>query len=157
ALALDRFILYPPEVLPNVVPPTNSGPKPAPWRSPMLNLTIGAFRDCSGMTRRQFVGVGGLTMLGLTLPDLLTLRQRASAAGKSAKSSISCIFLWMRGGASHIDTFDPKPDAVEEIRGEFGTIPTTLPGVRITDQLPRLSRQTDRYSIIRGHLPMSES
>src|SRR5439155_503134 len=58
---------------------------------------------------------------------------------------------------SHIDMFDPKPDAVAEIRGEFGTIPTTLPGVRIADQLPLLSRQTDKFSIIRGHVPMSES
>ena len=63
----------------------------------------------------------------------------------------------MRGGPSHIDMFDPKPDAIEEIRGEFRTIPTTLPGVRIADQLPLLSRQTDRFSIIRGHVPMSES
>jgi hypothetical protein len=123
----------------------------------MLKLTTGAFRDCSGMARRQFVQVGGLSVLGLSLPDFLCLREHVAAAGKPGKSAISCIFLWMRGGASHIDTFDPKPDAVEEIRGEFGTIPTTLPGVRLTDQLPRLSRHTDKYSIVRGHIPMSES
>jgi hypothetical protein len=123
----------------------------------MLKLTTGAFRDCSGVTRRQFVQVGGLAALGLALPELLHLRQRAAAAGNPARRSISCIFLWMRGGPSHIDMFDPKPDAVAEIRGEFGTIPTTLPGVRFTDQLPLLSRQTDKFSIIRGHVPMSES
>jgi uncharacterized protein (DUF1501 family) len=123
----------------------------------MLTLATGAFKDCSGTTRRQFVQVGGLSMLGLALPDFLRLRQLAAATGKSGKNSIGCIFLWMRGGASHIDTFDPKPDAVSEIRGEFGTIPTTLPGVRITDQLPLLSRHTDKFSIIRGHMPMSES
>jgi hypothetical protein len=122
----------------------------------MLRLITGAFRDCSGITRRQFVQVGGLSMLGLALPDFLHRRQLA-AASRPAQRSISCIFLWMRGGPSHLDTFDPKPDAVEEIRGEFGTIPTTLPGIRIVDQLPRLSRCTDKFSIIRGHVPMSES
>src|SRR5205814_10091559 len=86
----------------------------------MLNLTTGAFKDCSGTTRRQFVQVGGLSMLRLALPDFLRLRQLAAAAGKSGKSPISCIFLWMRGGPSHIDTFDPKPDAALEIRGAFG-------------------------------------
>src|SRR5262245_11392440 len=123
----------------------------------MLRLTTGIFRDCSGITRREFVQVGGLSVLGLALPDFLRGRQLAAVTGNPAKRSISCIFLWMRGGPSHIDTFDPKPGAIEEIRGEFGTIPTTLPGVRITDQLPRLARHTDKYSIIRGHVPMSES
>lgn len=122
----------------------------------MLKLITGSFRDCTGTTRRQFVQVGGLSVLGLSLPDFLRTRQLAAATG-SARSPISCIFLWMRGGPSHIDTFDPKPDAVDDIRGEFGTIPTTLPGVRITDQLPLLSRHTDKFSIIRGHVPMSES
>jgi hypothetical protein len=61
--------------------------------------------------------------------------------------------MWMRGGPSHHDTFDPKPDAPAEIRGEFGTIPTTLPGVRFVEHLPRLARQTDKFSIIRGHDP----
>src|SRR5262249_39836712 len=114
-------------------------------------------KDCTGLTRRQFVQAGGLSTLGLALPDLLRARQAAAAAGTPATKSINCIFLWMRGGACHIDTFDPKPDAVEEIRGEFGTLATTLPGVRITDQLPLLSRETDKFSIIRGHMPMSES
>src|SRR2546430_17333592 len=123
----------------------------------MLNLTAGSFKDCTGTTRRQFVQVGGLSVLGLALPDLLRLRQLAAAAGKAGKKPISCIFLWMRGGPSHIDMFDPKPDAIAEIRGEFGTIPTTLPGVRIADQLPLLSRETGRFRSIRGPVPLSES
>src|SRR5436189_879033 len=123
----------------------------------MLNLTTGSFRDCKGTTRRQFVQVGGLSMLGLALPDLLRLRQVAAAAGKAGKKPVSCIFLWMRGGPSHIDTFDPKPDAPAEIRGEFGTIPTTLPGIRVAEHLPNLARQTDKFSIIRGHDPKNGS
>src|SRR5437879_5704756 len=60
----------------------------------MLNLMTGAFKDCSGTTRRQFVQVGGLSMLGLALPDFLRLRQAAAAAGPASRTSISCIFLW---------------------------------------------------------------
>lgn len=123
----------------------------------MLRLTTSPCHNLSGSTRRDFLQVGTLSVLGLALPEFLRSRHLASAASKPGKRSISCIFLWMRGGPSHIDTFDPKPDAIEEIRGEFGTIPTTLPGVRITDQLPRISRHTDKFSIIRGHVPMSES
>ena len=68
-----------------------------------------------------------------------------------------CILLWMQGGPSHIDTFDPKPDAPAEIRGEFGTIPTTLPGVRFAEQLPLLAKQTDKLAVIRGHDPKNGS
>src|SRR5262249_15903752 len=65
--------------------------------------------------------------------------------------------LWMQGGPSHIDTFDPKPDAPAEIRGDFGSIPTTLPGIRLTEHLPLLAQQTDKFSIIRGHNPQNGS
>jgi hypothetical protein len=63
----------------------------------------------------------------------------------------------MQGGPSHLDTFDPKPDAPVEVRGEFGTIPTTLPGVRLAEHMPMLARQTDKFSIIRGHNPQNGS
>ena len=63
----------------------------------------------------------------------------------------------MQGGPSHIDTFDPKPDAPVEVRGEFGTIPTTLPGVRFAEHLPLLAKQTDKFGIIRGHDPQNGS
>src|SRR5690242_12398183 len=63
----------------------------------------------------------------------------------------------MQGGPSHHDTFDPKPDAPPEVRGEFSTIPTTLPGIRVAEHLPLLAQQTDKYSIIRGHDPKNGS
>src|SRR5206468_3604966 len=69
----------------------------------------------------------------------------------------NCILLWMQGGPSHHDTFDPKPDAPAEVRGEFGTIPTTLPGVRVAEHLPLLAKQTDKFSMIRGHDPKNGS
>jgi hypothetical protein len=63
----------------------------------------------------------------------------------------------MQGGPSHVDTFDPKPEAPAEIRGEFRTIPTTLPGVHLVEHLPRLAQLTDKFSIIRGHNPQNGS
>jgi hypothetical protein len=123
----------------------------------MLDLITGTSTDCTGATRREFLRIGGLSALGLALPGFLRLQYLAAATGSGPKKSINCILLWMQGGPSHHDTFDPKPDAPPEIRGEFGTIPTTLPGVRIAEHLPLLARQTDKYSIIRGHDPKNGS
>src|SRR5579871_3484285 len=123
----------------------------------MLNLFTGTSVDCTGISRRQFLNIGGLSVLGLTLPGFLHLRQLAVARGGPEKKSVNCILLWMQGGPSHVDTFDPKPEAPAEIRGEFGTIPTTLPGVRLVEHLPRLAKQTDKFSIIRGHNPQNGS
>ena len=105
----------------------------------MLKLPTGTVRDCDCVTRRQFLQVGGLSALGLTLPDLLRIR----AANSPYRRDVNCILLWMQGGPSHIDTFDPKPDAPQEIRGEFNVIATRLPGVTITEHLPRLAAQLD--------------
>ncbi len=65
--------------------------------------------------------------------------------------------MWMQGGPSHIDTLDPKPDAPVEIRGEFSTIPTRLPGIRVCEHMPLLARQFDKLSLIRGHDPKNGS
>ncbi len=124
----------------------------------MFDLTTGPARDCRGVSRRQFLRVGGLSALGLSLPGFLRL-QAAAAEGKSAprRRALHCILLWMQGGPSHHETFDPKPDAPAEVRGEFNTVATTLPGVRIAEHLPLLAKQTDKYSIIRGHDPKNGS
>ncbi len=121
--------------------------------STMLNLNLGRAADCSGESRRTFLQIGGLAALGLTLPNFLRATENATKAAKAKR----CILLWMQGGPSHIDSFDPKPDAPAEIRGEFGTVPTTLPGVRFADPLPMLAKQTDRLGIIRGHDPQNGS
>jgi hypothetical protein len=119
----------------------------------MFDLTTGRSPDCRGVSRRSFLRVGALSALGLSLPQFLRLRAEAPAARKD----IRCILLWMQGGPSHIDMFDPKPDAPVEIRGEFKTIPTTLPGIRFCEYLPRLAKLTDLYSTIRGHDPKNGS
>src|SRR5215471_1760508 len=123
----------------------------------MLDLVTGRSPDCTGFSRRDFLRVGGLSALGLGLPAFLRLRSLAAAEGPPDSKAVNCILLWMQGGPSHHDTFDPKPDAPAEVRGEFGTIPTTLPGVRIAEHLPLLARQTDKFSIIRGHDPKNGS
>src|SRR5262245_40803951 len=114
--------------------------------------------DCTGHTRREFLRVGALSALGLSLPAFLRLRQAAASQPANARrTDINCILLWMQGGPSHIDTLDPKPDAPAEIRGEFGTIPTRIPGVRICEHMPLLARQFDKLSLIRGHDPRNGS
>jgi hypothetical protein len=118
----------------------------------MLDLFTGRSADCTGLSRRTFLRVGGLATLGLSLPAWLR-----AAKAKPERKSINCILLWMQGGPSHHDSFDPKPAAPAEVRGEFGTIPTTLPGVRLAEHLPLLAKQTSKYSIIRGHDPKNGS
>lgn len=122
----------------------------------MLDLHFGRSRDCTGLTRRSFLRIGGLSTLGLSLDGFLRLRS-AAATSRAARPTINCILLWMQGGPSHHDSFDPKPEAPAEVRGEFATIPTTLPGVRLAEHLPLLARQTDKFSIIRGHDPKNGS
>jgi hypothetical protein len=87
-------------------------------------------------------------MLGLTLPQLLWARN--SSQGTPRGSEVSCIFVVQYGGASHIDTWDPKPDASEEIRGPYKPIATSVPGLRFGELLPRLARLADRCCLIRS-------
>lgn len=95
--------------------------------------------------RRGFVKAGLLGAAGLSLTDLLRAEQSAGA-----KRVNSVILLWMRGGPSHIDMWDPKPDAPAEYRGEFGTIGTNVPGIRLGDLLPMSAKMMDRWSIVRS-------
>ncbi len=119
----------------------------------MLDFITGHSVDCSGASRRDFLRVGGLAALGLSLPAALRLRQAAAMGNASKRTPPSCILIWLEGGPSHIDTFDPKPDAPSEVRGEFAAIPTALPGVRFADPLANLAKVADKFSVIRGHDP----
>ena len=100
----------------------------------MLNLTTGLHRSCDRVTRRELLKVGSLAALGISLPDFL--ERRARAAGPGGKD-VSCILVWLQGGISHIDSFDPKPEAPQEIRGEFGTIATNVTGISLCDPARR--------------------
>ncbi len=105
------------------------------------------FRRSLAASRRSFLRAGVLGTAGLGLGQLLR-RDASAAAGPKRANSV--IILWMRGGPSHIDMWDPKPDAPAEYRGEFGSIPTKLPGVRLTDMLPMSAACLDRWSIVRS-------
>jgi hypothetical protein len=105
------------------------------------------FRHSLRPDRRSFLKAGLLGTAGLSLAQLLRSEARASSQS-SHKPSV--IILWMRGGPSHLDMWDPKPDAPAEVRGEFGTIPTSLPGVRLCDLLPMCAAIMDKWSIVRS-------
>jgi Protein of unknown function (DUF1501) len=107
------------------------------------------FRRTVGMDRRAFVRAGVLGTTGLCLPDLLRREARAGTPSSGGRPP-SAIILWMRGGPSHLDTWDPKPDAPAEYRGEFGVRPTAVPGVRLCDLLPMCGRVMDKWSIVRS-------
>src|SRR6478609_8453076 len=100
-------------------------------------------RTCSGISRRELLQVGASSVLGLSLPRLLA----QSSQGGKAKS---VLLLWLWGGPSQLDTWDPKPDAPSEFRGPFGTIPTRLPGVRLCELFPMQAQLLDRAAILNG-------
>ncbi len=107
-----------------------------------------ANRPQATLGRRQLLQLGGISVLGLGLPDLL----RASPGGSLASRGTpkSCIFIVQYGGCSQIDSFDLKPDATAEIRGPFKPIATSVPGTRICEHMPRLARMADRYCLVRS-------
>ena len=105
-------------------------------------------RTCDGVSRRTMLQVGALTGAGIALPDLLKLR--ATAAGSEAPQQRSAILVYLPGGPSHIESFDPKPDAQAEIRGPFNPIATSVPGIQISETLPQLAKIADKFSLIRS-------
>lgn len=107
-------------------------------------------RDTLDVDRRSFLKLGMLGSSGLTLAGLLRSQAAAAAAGATAKRDASVIILWMRGGPSHIDMWDPKPDAPAEYRGEFGVSSTNVPGIQLSDMLPQCGKIMDKWSIIRS-------
>jgi uncharacterized protein (DUF1501 family) len=99
-------------------------------------------------SRRWFLETGLAGLAGLSLPDLLRCRaQRQPADGRGRRA---VILIWLSGGPSHLDTWDPKPAAPREIRGPFGSIATKVPGVRICEHLPRQARLMDRLALVRS-------
>jgi hypothetical protein len=102
----------------------------------------------AGMTRRDSVRVGALTGLGLSLVESLAVRAYGRQAGPPAAKS--CILLWLDGGPSHLETFDLKPDAPTEVRGPFSPISTTVPGLEISELLPRTAQLAQHIAVIRS-------
>ncbi|HUE14099.1 MAG TPA: DUF1501 domain-containing protein [Planctomycetaceae bacterium] len=105
-------------------------------------------------SRRELLRVGGLSLLGLSLPELLRGQARAIERPDRRPASFgkakSCIVIFLKGGPSQLDTFDMKPDAPAEIRGEFKPIPTNVPEMMVCEQLPLLARQANKFTIARA-------
>ncbi|MFL5245309.1 MAG: DUF1501 domain-containing protein [Gemmataceae bacterium] len=109
---------------------------------------------CDGWTRREILRIGALGLGSLTLPDLLRLELAAACkhagGAKPAARAKSAILLFLSGGPSQLDMWDPKPNAPQEIRGTFKPIDTNVPGIRISEQLPRTARVADKCAILRS-------
>jgi hypothetical protein len=113
----------------------------------MLSILGRGTKLCDGVTRREVLRAGGLAVAGLTLADVLRLRAEAPAGDGRGRS---VIMIWLRGGPSHIDSYDMKPDAPAEIRGEFKPIPTNVPGIQVCEHLPRHATIMDKLAVVRG-------
>ncbi len=111
-------------------------------------LQVGQIRtaDCSRLTRRGLLQIGGISALQFTLADWLRLR----ADAEDHAPAKSLILLWLWGGPSHIDSFDPKPHVPLEYRGPYSPIETSVPGLSICELFPKLARRADQYSVIRS-------
>src|SRR4051794_36251334 len=109
------------------------------------------FHDAnSRYSRRAFLQVGSLALGGLSLPGLLQAR---AAEGKRLVTDRSVVFLFLHGGPSQIETFDPKMTAPEGIRSSTGEIPTKLPGITFGSSFPRLAALADKLAVIRSYVP----
>ena len=115
----------------------------------MLNLTSNAqAHTCDGVSRRDFIQVGSLGAVGLSLPQLVEAQQTGTVKDDHDEKNV--IMIFNLGAPSQIDTFDPKPDAAAEIRGPFSPIQTASPEMMLTEILPRHARIADKFSLVRS-------
>src|SRR2546422_6789208 len=111
---------------------------------------------CDGWSRREFMRVGGAGLFGLALGDVLRLQAASESLPDAAKAKAgfgkakSVILLFLQGGPSHIDIWDPKPDAPSNVRGEFKPIKSKVPGVWLSEVMPKLAQQVDKATLVRS-------
>ncbi|MBC7820641.1 MAG: DUF1501 domain-containing protein, partial [Planctomycetaceae bacterium] len=118
----------------------------------MLSLQTQGVRLCDRMPRREALRIGGLGACGLSLPQLLTPQSALAETAPSlnAKKARSCIVLFLMGGPPQQSTWDPKPDAPKEVRGEIEPIATKVPGVQFGELMPRLANHADKLAVLRA-------
>ncbi len=107
--------------------------------------------DCQGQTRRDFLTIGGMALGGLTLADLF--RADASAAETPVSKGLShkaIINIYLPGGPPHLDMWDPKPEAPREVRGDFSTIQTNVPGIEVSEMFPKMAQAMDKFVVVRS-------
>ncbi len=118
----------------------------------MLHIGRATSRNCQGVSRRHLLQVGGLGVLGLTLADCF----RAESAGQprrragKRRSETACIFIFLEGGPSQHETFDPKPTAPYNVRGPYSAIATRVPGTQVGELLPMMAERLDRCALVRS-------
>src|SRR5436190_4725909 len=121
----------------------------------MLNIPGHPVHTCEGPTRRELMRIGSIGLMGLSLPHFFLWTEKARAASKYAgargwESAKNVIMIFLQGGPSHIDIWDPKPDAPANIRGEFKPIKTNVPGISLSETMPLLAKQMDKATLIRS-------
>ena len=122
----------------------------------MISIPGQSGSTCDGFSRREFLRVGGAGMLGISLADILRLQAGAASTPEAAKAKSgwgnakSVILIFLQGGPSHIDIWDPKPDAPSNIRGEFKPIKSNVPGIWLSEVMPLLAKQMDKATLIRS-------
>src|SRR5688572_23359216 len=121
----------------------------------MIRILGSPKRLCNGVTRRDWLSAGALSVLGLSLSDVLRVQQAQAAATDDAPAGSfgkakNVILLYLFGGPSQLETFDFKPDAPAEVRGTFQPIASTLPGCDVCEFLPRVAQVMDRVTVVRS-------
>src|SRR3954469_3260089 len=119
----------------------------------MLSIPGGFGRNCDGVSRREFLRVGGAGVLGLSLADIFRLQAATTDAPVNKTGwgqAKSVIMIFLQGGPSHIDIWDPKPDAPSNVRGEFKPIKTNVPGIWLSEVMPQLAKHMDKATLIRS-------
>jgi hypothetical protein len=120
----------------------------------MLSILGQQGRLCDGVTRREFLQVGGMGLLGLTLPNFFALQSVQADGGSNKEAGFGkakqVIFIFLQGGPSHIDIWDPKPEAPDNVRGQFKPIKTNVPDIYLSETMPLLTQQMDKATLIRS-------
>ncbi len=117
----------------------------------MFDVSISRrWTDCDGSTRRDFIKIGALGLTGLTLADLNRTRAATQAKNPSPTRNTSVVWLWLGGGPTHVETFDPKPEAPVEFRSVTGVVKTNIPGISIGGTFPKLAAHADKMAFVRS-------
>jgi len=116
----------------------------------VINLLGSPRRLCDGLSRRELLTLGGLSALGIGLADHFTWAAPSPTRVPHFGKAKACILIFLYGSPPQHETFDPKPDAVAEVRGEIGSMPSVVPGVRVCELLPRTARIMDQITVVRS-------